>query len=199
MAGSEGSVVQWEGRSWMRSPGLVCGAGGPSPPGDRALLDDQIVQGQPGHVAGGDVRDLAPRVGVDDLLGIGTRGIAREAHPLGGPQPQQPIAPRRGLPPDFDGADEHPVMVAEHIDPRRREYLDEDEKGNLSRISWERTTPEGWEEAIKRMVRQSQAAIRQRYAGMGMSGSTAENADLQAAAEAGVARQPPAALRGSSG
>jgi quinohemoprotein amine dehydrogenase len=28
-----------------------------------------------------------------------------------------------------------------------------DEKSNLSRISWERTTPEGWEEAIKRMVR----------------------------------------------
>lgn len=28
-----------------------------------------------------------------------------------------------------------------------------DDKSNLSRISWERTTPEGWEEAIKRMVR----------------------------------------------
>ena len=28
-----------------------------------------------------------------------------------------------------------------------------DSKGNLSRISWERSTPEGWEEAIKRMVR----------------------------------------------
>lgn len=28
-----------------------------------------------------------------------------------------------------------------------------DDKGNLSRISWMRTTPEGWEEAIKRMVR----------------------------------------------
>src|SRR5580698_1694434 len=28
-----------------------------------------------------------------------------------------------------------------------------DEKGNLSRISFERSTPEGWEEAIKRMVR----------------------------------------------
>jgi quinohemoprotein amine dehydrogenase len=28
-----------------------------------------------------------------------------------------------------------------------------DDKGNLKRISWERTTPEGWEEAIKRMVR----------------------------------------------
>ena len=28
-----------------------------------------------------------------------------------------------------------------------------DAKSNLSRISWERSTPEGWEEAIKRMVR----------------------------------------------
>jgi quinohemoprotein amine dehydrogenase len=28
-----------------------------------------------------------------------------------------------------------------------------DAKGNLERISWERATPEGWEEAIKRMVR----------------------------------------------
>jgi quinohemoprotein amine dehydrogenase len=28
-----------------------------------------------------------------------------------------------------------------------------DHKGNLSRISWERTTPEGWQEAIKRMER----------------------------------------------
>src|SRR5438270_10216433 len=28
-----------------------------------------------------------------------------------------------------------------------------DDKGNLTRISWERTTPEGWEEVVKRMVR----------------------------------------------
>src|ERR1700689_1850867 len=28
-----------------------------------------------------------------------------------------------------------------------------DEHGNMLRISWERATPEGWEEAIKRMVR----------------------------------------------
>jgi quinohemoprotein amine dehydrogenase len=28
-----------------------------------------------------------------------------------------------------------------------------DERGNMLRISWERATPEGWEEAIKRMVR----------------------------------------------
>ena len=30
-----------------------------------------------------------------------------------------------------------------------------DSKGNLSRISWIRTTPEGWSQAIKRMVRQN--------------------------------------------
>ncbi len=34
-----------------------------------------------------------------------------------------------------------------------------DGKGNLSRISWERATPEGWEEAIKRMVRLNGLAI----------------------------------------
>jgi quinohemoprotein amine dehydrogenase len=28
-----------------------------------------------------------------------------------------------------------------------------DDKGNLSRISWDRTTPEGWQEVIRRMVR----------------------------------------------
>ena len=28
-----------------------------------------------------------------------------------------------------------------------------DKDGNLSRISWIRTTPEGWQQAIKRMVR----------------------------------------------
>src|SRR5215831_5813863 len=34
-----------------------------------------------------------------------------------------------------------------------------DDKGNLSRISWERTTPEGWEEVVKRMVRLNGLAI----------------------------------------
>ena len=29
----------------------------------------------------------------------------------------------------------------------------QDEHGNMLRLSWERATPEGWEEAIKRMVR----------------------------------------------
>ena len=40
--------------------------------------------------------------------------------------------------------------------------------------------------SIQRMVRRAQAAIRQRYAAMGMSGSTAEMQDLNAAAESGV-------------
>src|ERR1041385_2184760 len=34
-----------------------------------------------------------------------------------------------------------------------------DDKGNLSRISWERATPEGWEQAIKRMVRLNGAVL----------------------------------------
>lgn len=42
---------------------------------------------------------------------------------------------------------------------------------------------------IDRMVKKAQAAIRQRYAGMGMSGSSAEQADLNGAAEAGVDMQ----------
>lgn len=40
--------------------------------------------------------------------------------------------------------------------------------------------------SISRMVRKAQAAIRQRYSSMGMSGSSAEGQDLQAAADAGV-------------
>src|SRR5262249_27535230 len=28
-----------------------------------------------------------------------------------------------------------------------------DDKGNMARISWERATPEGWQEALKRMIR----------------------------------------------
>lgn len=42
---------------------------------------------------------------------------------------------------------------------------------------------------ISRMVRNAQAAIRQRYSQMGMSGSSAETADLNAAVEAGVDQQ----------
>ena len=36
----------------------------------------------------------------------------------------------------------------------------QDGKGNLTRISWERTTPEGWEEVIKRMVRLNGLALK---------------------------------------
>jgi quinohemoprotein amine dehydrogenase len=34
-----------------------------------------------------------------------------------------------------------------------------DDKGNLSRISWDRATPEGWQQAIKRMVRLHQVSL----------------------------------------
>jgi len=41
-----------------------------------------------------------------------------------------------------------PLVIAKCSSCHRK-----DDKGNLTRISWIRTTPEGWQEAIKRMVR----------------------------------------------
>jgi quinohemoprotein amine dehydrogenase len=34
-----------------------------------------------------------------------------------------------------------------------------DERGNMQRISWERATPEGWEEALKRMIRANRVTL----------------------------------------
>ncbi len=34
-----------------------------------------------------------------------------------------------------------------------------DERGNMQRISWERATPEGWEEALKRMIRANRVSL----------------------------------------
>ncbi|HWF48993.1 MAG TPA: quinohemoprotein amine dehydrogenase subunit alpha [Bryobacteraceae bacterium] len=52
------------------------------------------------------------------------------------------------------------VQIEEGIPVTNRLVIDKcsgchtrDAKGNMLRISWERSTPEGWEEAIKRMVR----------------------------------------------
>ena len=58
-------------------------------PGDRALLTDVVVQREPGHVAGGDVGDVAPRVGVHDL-GHPGRADPRQGVDLAG-------EPRAGL------------------------------------------------------------------------------------------------------
>jgi quinohemoprotein amine dehydrogenase len=63
--------------------------------------------------------------------------------------PQGPAASEPGQQNAVDGipvAD--PLVIAKCSGCHRK-----DEKGNLSRISWERTTPEGWQEVIKRMVR----------------------------------------------
>ena len=48
-----------------------------------------------------------------------------------------------------------------------------DAKGNLSRISWMRTTPEGWEEAIKRMVRLNGLSLESDDAPRGLRGGLA--------------------------
>ncbi len=54
---------------------------------DRALLADLVVQGEPRHVARGDIRDVAPRVGVDDL-----------GHPARADAPEAVDLPRESLP-----------------------------------------------------------------------------------------------------
>src|SRR5207248_5936524 len=54
-------------------------------------------------------------------------------------------------------ADERPVDGIPVADPlviaKCSGCHKKDDNGNLTRISWERTTPEGWEEVVKRVVR----------------------------------------------
>ncbi len=71
--------------------------------------------------------------------------------------PQVPLlgqAPSRPNPP---ASEEKPVDGIPVSDPlvisKCGTCHKQDSKGNLTRISWERTTPEGWQEVIKRMVR----------------------------------------------
>jgi quinohemoprotein amine dehydrogenase len=62
--------------------------------------------------------------------------------------------------PAAQSADTAKVQLEEGIPVTNQLVIDKcsgchtkDAKGNLARISWERSTPEGWEEAIKRMMR----------------------------------------------
>jgi quinohemoprotein amine dehydrogenase len=71
------------------------------------------------------------------------RGQAGEAK---GPAPEE--KPTQGIPVT------DPLVIAKCSGCHKR-----DDKGNLSRISWERTTPEGWEEVVKRMVRLNGLAL----------------------------------------
>lgn len=70
------------------------------------------------------------------LVSLGLPSVRAQA-PAGGDQ-----KPPEGIPV------QDPLVISKCSACHRK-----DEKGNLSRISWERTTPEGWEEVIKRMVR----------------------------------------------
>jgi len=67
-------------------------------------------------------------------------GQAQPANPVGTPPAEE--KPEEGIPVT------DPVVLAKCGTCHTK-----DDKGNLSRISWERSTPEGWEESIKRMVR----------------------------------------------
>jgi len=67
-------------------------------------------------------------------------GQAQPANPVGTPPAEE--KPEEGIPVT------DPLVLAKCGTCHAK-----DDKGNLSRISWERSTPEGWEESIKRMVR----------------------------------------------
>ncbi len=67
---------------------------------------------------------------------------------------------QEGKSPASENADTAKVQLEEGIPVTNQLVIEKcagchtkDAKGNLARISWERSTPEGWEEAIKRMVR----------------------------------------------
>src|ERR1700722_150999 len=67
---------------------------------------------------------------------------------------------QKGTPPSSAGTPAEKPQLEEGIPVTNQLVIDKcgschtrDAKGNMARISWERSTPEGWEEAIKRMVR----------------------------------------------
>jgi quinohemoprotein amine dehydrogenase len=60
--------------------------------------------------------------------------------------------PKADAPPKSPAEEGFPVTDQRVIDKCSACHV-RDAKGNMTRISWIRTTPEGWEEAIKRMVR----------------------------------------------
>ena len=61
-------------------------------PGDRPLLAHVVVEREARHVAGGDVRDVVPRVGVDDLGDAGVPDPRQRAHLAGQPPPGLVVA-----------------------------------------------------------------------------------------------------------
>jgi quinohemoprotein amine dehydrogenase len=67
---------------------------------------------------------------------------------LGG---QQPPAPE-SRPPNPDAVDEGIPVTSDLVRQKCGSCHKSDDKGRMTRISYRRTTPEGWEETIKRMV-----------------------------------------------
>lgn len=67
----------------------------------------------------------------------------------GAQRPGSDVKPTEGIPVT------DPLVIAKCSGCHKK-----DDKGNLTRISWERTTPEGWEEVIKRMVRLNGLTLR---------------------------------------
>jgi quinohemoprotein amine dehydrogenase len=79
------------------------------------------------------------------IIGFGLAAlwtVAFAQAPPGRPAPESAEKPEEGIPVT------DPLVISKCGTCHTK-----DDKGNLTRISWERATPEGWEEAIKRMMR----------------------------------------------
>jgi len=72
--------------------------------------------------------------------------------PLLAQQPPAPPAPQATPTPDAEKKDEGIPVTSPLVRQRCGSCHHADEQGRMTRISYRRTTPEGWEETIKRMV-----------------------------------------------
>jgi len=70
-----------------------------------------------------------------------------------------PLAAQQGPPPPREPAEAGIPVRSDLVKAKCESCHKSDDKGNLTRISWERTTPEGWQEIIKRMVRLNHAQL----------------------------------------
>src|SRR5712691_7858834 len=85
------------------------------------------------------MRALTPTLFATAFLNLTGLTLAQSSTPVVQPQP---AAIEEGIP-----------ITSKLVVEKCSGCHKQDPKGNLSRISWERTTPEGWELALKRMIR----------------------------------------------
>lgn len=144
-----------------------------------------VNEGQPQGLEAKDL--LLPAAAAGALLTLGGSGGSITPAGEGGFKPQDllPLAPLLPLIPGLTGdggggnQDALERLAGNNMNLANR-------LGNIATAGFAGDIGGRGLNSINRMVRKAQAAIRQRYSAMGMSGSSAEVADLNAASQAGV-------------